>query len=76
MDGGDHAGIGDFEDAAAHARRLKKSARTLNRWANAPDGLPFAKCGGSRLFNVRWTLEWLEGRRVQRNPTRRGRGAA
>ena len=68
--------IEDYEDAAEHAAWLQTTVRTLRRWVDEPDGLPFTTRGQTRLLKRSWTLEWLEGRRMPRNPSKRGRRAA
>jgi hypothetical protein len=62
-----------LEDKRSHAERLCCSGRSIDRWCDEPDGLPYTTRGGTRLFNPSWTKAWLESRRVQRNPTRRRR---
>jgi hypothetical protein len=68
--------LDQFEELEAHAQRLQKHPRTLLRWMNQPDGLPHTYAGRTPLFSPAWTKEWLECRRVHRNPApKRGRAA-
>ena len=67
--------LDEFEEIGAHALRFGKDPRTLRRWMNEPDGLPHTYAGRTPLFYPAWTKEWLEARRVQRNPTKRRRAA-
>jgi hypothetical protein len=64
----------DFDTLEQHAARLGKSKRTLQRWINMPDGLPYCRRGRELLFRIEWTRAWFEQGMVQRNPQRRGRG--
>jgi hypothetical protein len=59
-----------FEDKATHAKWLGKAERTIDNWRDLPDGLPFTMLGRVPMFHRGWTIQWLEGRRQQRNPTK------
>jgi hypothetical protein len=65
-----------FETEAQHAERFEVDPRTIRRWRNQPNGLPFTKAGRTVLCHVDWTIEWLRSNREQRNPApKRGRAA-
>jgi len=63
-----------FDTLEAHAAKLGKSKRTLQRWITRPDGLPHTRGGRELLFKEEWTRDWLERGKVQRNPTTPQRG--
>lgn len=44
------------------------SERSIDRYVNQPDGLPFVRLGGRRLFPVEMCRNWLLARVEQRNP--------
>jgi hypothetical protein len=68
----------DYETEAEHAKRFDVDVRTLRRWRNLPNGLPYTKAGCTVLYRLDWTEHWLESHKTQRNPeqSRRGRRAA
>ena len=53
------------------AEEADKSPRTVIRWMDQPDGLPYVKVGRDRFIPVDRGRGWLRSRIVQRNP--RGR---
>lgn len=59
-----------FETKAEHAAWLGTTTRSIDNWRDGPDGLPYTTKGRTPLFCREWTLEWLESRRKQNNPTR------
>jgi hypothetical protein len=68
--------LGGFETEDEHAVTTKRSKRTLKRWTQEPDGLPYTMMGRTRLYKPEWTAQWLEQRKRQNNPSqqpRRGR---
>ena len=63
--------LDDYVDVAAFAAAVDKCERTVKRWINKPDGLPSAKLGSRRLIHLPTARQWLLGRVLQPNPTRR-----
>lgn len=53
------------------AKAFKKSHRTIARWENQPNGLPFTEVGGTHMYNVPRVREWLASRERRPNPRRR-----
>lgn len=45
--------------------------RTVLRYENEPNGLPFLEVGGRKLYRPDSVRSWLAGRERQRNPRRR-----
>ena len=55
------------------AKAINRCERTVVRWQDAVDGLPFIKIGKERYVHVPTWQEWIMLRMRQRNPSRRGR---
>jgi len=53
--------------AAAH----DVNPRTVARYRNQPDGLPYVKWGGRVFIDVNGAREWLAKRTIRRNQLRR-----
>ena len=62
--------LDDFLDIEPFADQVKRDPRTVRRWMDEPDGLPFTKMGNRRLIHVPTAREWLLGRMRQPNPRR------
>jgi len=56
------------------AHELKVNPRTVMRWQNLPDGLPFVELGGRILYRRASVMEWIASK--ERFPNRRRRAAA
>jgi hypothetical protein len=59
--------VEDDELAAANNRHV----RTIHRWSDQPDGLPFLKLGNKRIYHLPTVREWML-RRMHRPNLRRG----
>jgi len=66
----------EYTDAEPFAQKIGKTKRTVLRWMNEPDGLPFAKIGNRHLIHIPTAREWLLSRVRQRNPRRRSMRAS
>ncbi|WP_194393866.1 hypothetical protein [Bradyrhizobium sp. CCBAU 51765] len=55
---------------AAFAASAEVTTRTISRYRNQPDGLPFLKLGGRVLIPVEDAREWLRARVVHPNVRR------
>ena len=53
----------------ALAKEFRVSERTLDRWRNQPDGIPYTTAGSLVLFNIVSVRRWLAKR--ERHPNRR-----
>jgi hypothetical protein len=62
----------DFIDIEPFAAQVKRDPRTVHRWMNAPDGLPYARIGNRLLIHVPSARDWLLGKLRRPNPPRRG----
>jgi hypothetical protein len=52
------------------ARQFKVSVRTVKRYENEPNGLPFIKIGGKCYNKPSSARAWLEARETRANPSR------
>jgi hypothetical protein len=62
-----------FESKAHHAAWLGVTERSIDRYTDQPDGMPFSRFSRWKIFKREWTLAWLEGRKESRNPTPKDR---
>ena len=65
----------DFVDLQKFASEVKRDTRTVRRWMNEPDGLPFTRIGNKILFHIPTSREWIFGRMRKPN-ARRSKPAA
>ena len=63
----------DLVDANQFAADLGRHPRTIFRWTELEDGLPFVKLGKQRLIHVPTARAWIMSRMRHRNPSRRPR---
>lgn len=52
------------------ALELERSEKTIARWENLPDGLPFTLLGGRKLYKKSSVIAWIESRERKPNPRR------
>lgn len=62
--------LSDYLTQDQLAEALGVVPRTLRRYQNEPNGLPFTTIGGRRLYRLESVQRWLERREHQPNPTR------
>jgi hypothetical protein len=63
----------DLVDVNQFAADLGRHPRTIFRWTELEDGLPFVKLGKTRLIHLPSAREWIMSRMRRRNPNRRRR---
>jgi hypothetical protein len=63
--------LNDYVDVASFAGAVDKHPRSILRWMNESNGLPYLKLGSRRLIHLPTARQWLLGRIQQPNPTRR-----
>jgi hypothetical protein len=63
----------DFLELKQVALDAHKHPRTILRWTNEPDGLPYVKVGNKRLIHPATMRDWLMSRMRRPNPERRRR---
>ena len=51
---------------------VARHPRTVRRWTEGPNGLPFARLGNRVVIHLPSAREWLLGRMRRPNPRRRG----
>jgi hypothetical protein len=62
--------LADYAEVPQIAAAFKKCERTIIRWMDEADGLPFVKIGSKRFVHVPSARAWLLGRMKNPNPTR------
>jgi hypothetical protein len=69
--------LDDCVDLQSFARGLNRHPRTVRRWMNEPNGLPYTWMGKTTIIHVPTARAWLLSRMRRPNPRRAGaRGAA
>jgi hypothetical protein len=66
----------DFLDLEPFAKEVDRDPRTVRRWMDQPDGLPYTRIGNRILIHVPTAREWIFGRMRNRNPRVRRRAVA
>jgi hypothetical protein len=62
--------LADWVDNPQLAQEFSVNERTVVRWQDQPDGMPFAKVGRRRLSHIPTAREWLKARLRRPNPRR------
>lgn len=65
----DNAILQDYLDLDRFAAEVNRNPRTVRRWTNEADGLPYTWIGNRRLIHVPTARAWIFGR--MRNPASR-----
>jgi hypothetical protein len=65
--------LGDYVRLTEFANMVGKTRRTLSRWINQPDGLPYLRLGREIHVPLAHARDWLASRIRRPNPRRRGR---
>ena len=63
--------LADYLDLESFANGVDRDPRTVRRWMNQPDGLPFTRMGNRILIHLPTAREWLYSR-MRRPNSRRG----
>lgn len=63
--------LDDYLDRPSLAAELRVTERTLIRWQQQPDGLPYVELGGRILYRISSVRDWIESRERRPNPRRR-----
>jgi hypothetical protein len=58
----------DYLDLEPFAAEVDRDPRTVRRWLNQPDGLPFTRIGNRILIHIPTAREWLFARMRHPNP--------
>jgi hypothetical protein len=68
------AGVLDgYVDVEPFAKEVERSPRTILRWMDQPNGLPYSRIGNRRLIHVATAQAWILGRMRNPNPLRPAR---
>jgi hypothetical protein len=67
--------LADFLDLEPFAAQVDRDPRTVRRWMNEPDGLPFSRIGNRLLIHVPSARAWILGRMRRPNPRRTARAS-
>jgi hypothetical protein len=65
--------LDDYVEVEPFAKEVKRSPRTILRWMDEPNGLPYSRIGNRRLIHVPTARDWIFGR--MRNRSLRARKA-
>ena len=63
----------DYIDIEPFADEVERHVRTVRRWMNQPDGLPFVKLGNRILIKRESAKKWIAAQERQPNPRKHGR---
>jgi hypothetical protein len=62
--------LADYIDLEPFAAELDRHPRTVRRWMNEPDGLPYTRIGNRVLIHIPTAREWMLQRMRRRNQRR------
>jgi hypothetical protein len=62
--------LAGYVDIEPFAKQVGRCMRTVIRWMDQADGLPFTRIGNRRLVHVATAREWIFSRMNTRNPRR------
>jgi hypothetical protein len=62
--------LADYLDLQPFAAEVNRDPRTVRRWMNEPNGLPYTRIGNRILVHVPTAREWIFGRMHRPNPRR------
>jgi hypothetical protein len=66
----------DYIDLEPFAAQVDRDPRTVRRWMDTPDGLPYTRIGNRILIHVPTAREWIFGRMRKPNARRPSKAAA
>jgi hypothetical protein len=61
--------LNEFLDLAPFAKEVGRCERTVRRWLDQPDGLPYARIGNRILIHIPTARDWIFSRLKKPNPT-------
>jgi hypothetical protein len=68
--------LDDYLDLEPFATQAGRDPRTIRRWMNEPNGLPYTKLGNRVLIHVPTARDWLQARMQNPNPLKKRRRSA
>ena len=60
--------LDDFMDLVPFAAEVARDPRSVRRWMNQPNGLPYTRLGNRLLIHVPTAREWMLSRMRRPNP--------
>lgn len=63
--------LSEYLTKAELAAQLKRSIRTVDRWALTGDGPPYVRIGKRTLYRKQSVIDWLRSREQSPRPPRR-----
>ena len=66
-----NAVLADFLDLDVFAAQVDRDPRTVRRWMNKPNGLPFTRIGNRVLVHVPTARAWILSQTRKPNPRRK-----
>jgi hypothetical protein len=67
--------LDDYVDLGPFSKEIGRHSRTVRRWLNQPDGLPYTRIGNRILIHIPTARAWLLGRMRHGAPGRRERAS-
>ena len=64
-----------YVDLELFSKEIGRHSRTIRRWLNQPDGLPYTRIGNRILIHIPTARAWLLGRMRHGAPMRRERAS-
>jgi hypothetical protein len=68
--------LSDFLDLEPFAQQVDRDPRTVRRWMDEPEGLPYTRIGNRILIHIPSAREWMLGRMRNRNPRAKRRASS
>ena len=65
--------LADYADLEPFAKEANRHPRTVRRWLNEPDGLPYTRLGNRILIHIPTAREWLFARMHHRTRRHKAR---
>lgn len=60
--------LADFLELDEFGTEVHRDPRTVRRWMNEPDGLPYTRIGNKILIHIPTARQWLMSRMRHPNP--------
>jgi hypothetical protein len=68
--------LSDFLDLELFAQQVDRDPRTVRRWMDEPEGLPYTRIGNRILIHIPTAREWMLGRMRNRGKVKAPRKQA
>jgi hypothetical protein len=67
--------LDDYLDLEPFAAQAGRDPRTIRRWMDQKNGLPYTRIGNRLLIHLPTARDWLQSRMINRNPPKKTRNA-